>query len=348
METLKARVIYNPTSGKELAKKNLADILNILEQAGYEASAYATTPEPFSARDEAKRAALAGFELVVAVGGDGTINEVVNGIAPLEKRPKMAIIPAGTTNDYARALKIPRDNILKAAQVILKNQTVKMDIGQANNRYFINIGAGGYLTELTYEVPSQLKSVFGYLAYFVKGAEMLPRVKPVEMKLTYDDGEYVGKASMFFLGLTNSVGGFEQIVPDAQLDDGKFSLIIVKTANVIEILHLIALMMNGGKHVNDPRIIYTKTSQLTAETLDPDVRMMINIDGEYGGDAPMTFVNLHQHIETFANLDEMEDKAVSSNPYEDATQAFVKEVEVLTDEDLDNDGEIEGHPHKSE
>ena len=145
----KARVIYNPTSGKETMKRSLADILNALEQAGYEASAYATTPKPNSAKDEATRAALAGFDLIVAAGGDGTINEVVNGIAPLETRPKMAIIPGGTTNDYARALRIPRDNPKAAAEVILKNQTVKMDIGKTPEQYFINIAAGGHLTELT-------------------------------------------------------------------------------------------------------------------------------------------------------------------------------------------------------
>ncbi len=159
----KARVIYNPTSGKELLKKNLADILQALEESGYEASAYATTPEENSAKNEATRAAKAGFDLIVAAGGDGTINEVVNGIASLEQRPKMAIIPAGTTNDYARALKIPRDNIKAAAEVIKKNQTVKMDIGHTDDSYFINIAAGGYLTELTYEVPSELKSIFAIL-----------------------------------------------------------------------------------------------------------------------------------------------------------------------------------------
>lgn len=338
---MRARVIYNPTSGKELMKRNLPDILQILEDAGYEASAFATTPEPKSACKEARRASLAGYDLVVAAGGDGTINEVVNGIAPLEKRPRMAIIPGGTTNDYARALRIPRNNIIEAARIIAKQQTVRMDIGQAGQTYFINIGAGGYLTELTYEVPSQLKSIFGYLAYLVKGAEMLPRVKPINMRLKYDDGEYEGKASMFFLGLTNSVGGFEQIVPDAQLDDGKFSLIIVKTANIVEILHLAALMLNGGKHINDPRIIYTKTSHLQVAPMDEGVRLMINLDGEYGGDAPMEFTNLKQHIEMHANLDEIPNEAVTAaDEYSEATSAFVKEVEVLTDDDINGDGKI--------
>ena len=129
--TSKARLIYNPVSGHEQMPKNVADILDVLEQAGYEASAFRTTPEQNSARNEATRAAKEGFDLIVAAGGDGTINEVVNGIAFLENRPKMAIIPAGTTNDYARALAIPRDNIPDAAKVILKNKTRKMDIGKA-------------------------------------------------------------------------------------------------------------------------------------------------------------------------------------------------------------------------
>ena len=348
----KARVIYNPTSGKELVKKNLADILNVLEDSGYEASAFATTPEQDSAKNEARRAALQGFDLIVAAGGDGTINEVVNGIAPLESRPLMAVIPAGTTNDYARALKIPRNNILEAAKVVQKNQTVKMDIGKASDNYFINIAAGGHLTELTYEVPSELKSIFGYLAYLVKGAEMLPRVKPIKVKMTYDEGVYEGNASMFFLGLTNSVGGFEQIAPDAKLDDGKFSLIIVKTANIFEIVHLVALMLNGGKHVEDNRLIYTKTNYLHAETLDTNNRMLINLDGEFGGEAPMTFQNLHQHIEMFANMDDIPSDAVigsydevaedDEEDYEEVTRDFVKEVEKLTDQDIDGDGKIAG------
>ena len=148
--TSKARLIYNPVSGHEQMPKNVADILDVLEQAGYEASAFRTTPEQNSARNEATRAAKEGFDLIVAAGGDGTINEVVNGIAFLDKRPKMAIIPAGTTNDYARALAIPRDNIPDAAKVILKNKTRKMDIGKAvfgdQTQYFVNIAASGSLT----------------------------------------------------------------------------------------------------------------------------------------------------------------------------------------------------------
>lgn len=339
---MRARIIYNPTSGRELIKRNLVDILQIYEEAGYETSAFATTADANSAYNEAKRVAQEGFDLIVAAGGDGTINEVVNGIAGLKRRPKMAIIPAGTTNDYARALHIPRNNLLEAAKMIQKNQTIKMDIGKAvmneKETYFINIGGGGLLTELTYDVPSSLKSVFGYLAYFAKGAEMLPRIKPIPMHIEYDEGVYEGTASMFFVAVTNSVGGFEQLAPDALLDDGKFTMIVVKTANQIEILHLIALLLNGGKHIEHPNILYAKTSKIHARPAN-NSRMMINLDGEYGGDAPVTFINLHQHIEMFANVDEIMGAVTNPIDYtEEVEEAFIREVEGLTNEDINEDG----------
>ncbi|MFK5705544.1 diacylglycerol kinase [Ligilactobacillus sp. LYQ112] len=306
----RCRIIYNPTSGREAMRNDLVDILTIMERAGYETSAYATTPEPDSAKNEAVRAAKNGFALIIAAGGDGTINEVVNGLAPLKKRPKLGIIPAGTTNDYARALHIPLESPVEAARVIARGQTIKIDIGQAGDRYFANIAAGGLLTELTYSVPSELKSMFGYMAYLVKGAELLPKIKPVDMHLEYDGGTYDGKASMFFLALTNSVGGFEQIAPDASLDDGKFTLIVVKTGNLLDLMKLAVKVFAGGNHIDDPSILYVKTAKLVAKTASE--RMMINIDGEYGGDAPMTFRNLKQHLEICANTDQLPETAVTA------------------------------------
>jgi diacylglycerol kinase (ATP) len=308
----RARIIYNPTSGREAIRRDLVDILDVYEEAGYETSAFATTPEPNSAMMEAKRAAEAGFDLLVAAGGDGTINEVVNGIAPLDKRPMLAIIPAGTTNDYARALSIPREDPLAAAKVILKGKAAKMDIGQANDSYFINIAAGGSLSELTYSVPSKLKSMYGYLAYVVKGAEMLTSIKPMDIYVKYDDGEFNGKSAMFFLALTNSVGGFEQIVPDAKLDDGKFTLLIVKTTKFAEILNLITEVLKG-KHVNNPNLIYVKSEKVEVSSTKND-RIMINLDGEYGGDAPVTFINHKQHIKIVANIDDISSDTLVAAP----------------------------------
>ncbi|WP_273711593.1 diacylglycerol kinase family lipid kinase [Leuconostoc mesenteroides] len=323
----RARIIYNPTSGREAIKREMLDIFAVYEKAGYETSAFATTPEPLSAAKEARRAAEAGFDLIVAAGGDGTINEVVNGLSPLTKRPMMAVIPAGTTNDYARALKLPRDEPLEAAKVILQNETIKMDIGKIEKdneiKYFMNIAALGTISEVTYAVPSLMKSLYGYLAYLVKGAELITRVKAVNAKVIFDDGEYSGKTSMIFLALTNSVGGFESIVPDAKLDDGRFTLLIIKEANLAQMLQMVAQMINGGKHIDNPKLIYKKTNKVEILPLDND-QMKVNLDGEYGGDAPMKFTDLQQHIEFVANRSGMSENSVSV-----AKRKFVEEAEKL-------------------
>ncbi|CAH1850214.1 diacylglycerol kinase family lipid kinase [Convivina intestini] len=324
----RARIIYNPTSGREVIKREMLDILAVYEQAGYETSAFATTPDPLSAAKEAERAAKEGFDLIVAAGGDGTINEVVNGVAPLRKRPMIAIIPAGTTNDYARALKIPRDEPLEAAKVIFKNENIKMDIGKVNNqkgtKYFMNIAALGTISEVTYSVPSIMKSLYGYLAYLIKGTKLIARVKNVNARVSYDGGEYSGSISMIFLALTNSVGGFESIVPDAKLDDGKFTLLIVKTANIFQIMELVAQTLNGGRHIDNENLIYKKTNKVEITPLS-DEQLKVNLDGEYGGDAPMSFKNLRQHIRFVANRSAMSVRAIEEN----AKQQFVEEVEKL-------------------
>ena len=253
-----------------------------------------------------------GFDLIVAAGGDGTINEVVNGVAPLKNRPKLAFIPTGTTNDYARALKIPMGDPVAAARIIEKNQTIKMDIGQAyGKKYFINIAAAGTLTELTYSVPSEVKSRLGYLAYVAKGAEMLPKSKLRKVHIEHDHGVFEGKVSLIFVALTNSIGGFEKLAPDTVLDDGNFTLILVKTARLFDMLGLMIQAINGGQHVTDVNVEYLKTSKLKLEVLDKKAPFMLNLDGEYGGDTPVELEVLHNHLEFFANIDEISDSALS-------------------------------------
>jgi len=180
----RARIIYNPTSGRELFKKSLADVLIKLEDAGYETSAYATKAEG-DAIQAARQAVEDRFDLVIASGGDGTINEVINGIAEQEYRPNIGVIPMGTVNDFGRALLIPKD-ILQAVDVIIEGNTVPVDVGKMNNRYFINIAGGGKITEVSYEAPSKLKTVLGPLAYYIKGLEMLPEIKATDIRIEYD------------------------------------------------------------------------------------------------------------------------------------------------------------------
>jgi len=294
----RARIIYNPTSGREAFKKHLPDVLQKFEQAGYETSCHATTCEG-DAIEAARKAAERGFDLIVAAGGDGTINEVVNGIAGLENRPKLAVIPVGTTNDFARAIGIPLNNVLQAVETILTGEPKKIDIGQVNGQYFINIAGGGRLTELTYEVPSKLKTMVGQLAYYLKGMEMLPSIRPAEVKIEYDGKLFEGEIMLFLVSLTNSVGGFEKLAPDSSLNDGMFDLLILKKANLAEFIRIATLALRGD-HINDEHIIYTKANRVKVVNQD---KMQLNLDGEYGGLLPGEFVNLYQHIDFMVSAD---------------------------------------------
>ncbi|ANU26069.1 diacylglycerol kinase [Planococcus versutus] len=294
----RARIIYNPTSGRELFRKHLPEVLERMEKAGYETSCHATTCEG-DAIQAARTAVERDFDLVIAVGGDGTLNEVVSGIAKFQKRPKVGLIPMGTTNDFARAVQIPRD-VTKAVDIILKGESIPVDIGLMNDdRYFINIAGGGRLTELTYEVPSKLKTVLGQMAYYLKGIEMLPSIRSSRVRIEYDGHVFDDSAMMFLIGLTNSVGGFEKLAPDASINDGKFTLLILKELNMAEFIRVASLALRGD-HLSDPHVIYAKASKIKVTT---EERVLLNLDGEYGGLLPATFENLARHIEIFVPID---------------------------------------------
>src|SRR5690625_2353055 len=260
----KARIIYNPTAGRENFKNELPLVLDQLELAGYESSAHATTGDG-DATEAATYAVQRKFDLVVAVGGDGTINEVIKGIAKKRYRPKIGIIPAGTTNDFARALDIPR-NIKSAVEVITSGHSMSIDIGQVNDQFFINIAGGGELTELTYEVPSKLKTMLGQLAYYMKGMEMLPFIKPMWAKIEYDDEVFEDEIMLFLVSNTNSVGGFEKLAPDAKLDDGYFDLLILRKTNLAEFVRIAGAALRGA-HLEDKNVIYTLAKHIIVITV---------------------------------------------------------------------------------
>jgi diacylglycerol kinase (ATP) len=298
----RARIIYNPTSGREIFKRHLPEVLVQLEKAGYETSCHATTGAG-DATEAARKAVEREFDLVVAAGGDGTINEVVNGIADQDYRPKLGIIPVGTTNDFARAIGVPR-SIEGACDIIANGEAVPIDIGcvmnEGKTRYFINIAGGGRLTELTYEVPSKLKTMLGQLAYYLKGIEMLPSIKATEARIEYDGKVFEGEIMLFLVSLTNSVGGFEKLAPDSSLNDGMFDLIILKKTNLAEFIRLVTLAVRG-EHINDPNLIYTKANRI--KVMSP---MQLNLDGEFGGMLPGEFVNLYRHLEVFVSKEKAE------------------------------------------
>ncbi len=277
----KIRVIYNPTAGKEVMKAKLHYVLDVLEQSGLEASTFATKGAG-DATTAAEFAADEGFDYVAACGGDGTVNEVVNGLARKSKRPVLGIIPAGTTNDLARALGIPLQ-IEEAAKTIAERHQIPFDLGQiGSDRYFVNIAACGRLTEITYDVPSKMKTMLGYMAYYVKGLELLPRLRPIHLHVESENQHYDGKVMLCLITNSRHVAGFHDVAPNAMVNDGLFDVILVKRTNLGELIRLVSAALRG-EHLGDERVVYFQASELHLSSKEP---VELNIDGEYGGRLP--------------------------------------------------------------
>jgi diacylglycerol kinase (ATP) len=291
----RARLIYNPTSGREEIKRRLPDILQRLERGGLETSTHATIGEG-DATLAAAEAVERGFDIVIAAGGDGTLYEVINGLAEKPNRPPLGILPLGTTNDFARALGIPKHWEF-AVDLILQQHTRAIDVGKVNNRYFINIAGGGSLTELTYEVPSKLKTMIGQLAYYMKGLEKLPRLRPIELHIRADSLELDEEVMMFLICNSNSVGGFERLAPEASLDDGMLDVLVLRKCNLADFIRIVSTALRG-EHLNDPHVIHFKASSL--QVTSPDY-VQINLDGELGGTLPCQFSVLPTHLRIFVD-----------------------------------------------
>ncbi|TGV05092.1 YegS/Rv2252/BmrU family lipid kinase, partial [Mesorhizobium sp. M00.F.Ca.ET.186.01.1.1] len=246
---------------------------------------------------EAARAVARGFDVILAAGGDGTIYEVVNGMAEQKARPTLGIIPCGTSNDFARAVGIPK-SITRATEIIAKGKKKRIDLGRINNRYFMNIAGGGSLTNLTYEVPSKLKTLMGQMAYYVKGLEKLPSLHPIRVRLESRKEVLLDEEIMVFLiANSHSVGVFDKLAPEADLSDGKLDVIVVKKMNIAEFIRL-ATQAVRGEHLRDPNILYFQADYIKATSPSGEV-VQLNLDGELGGQLPCVVEALPGHIELF-------------------------------------------------
>lgn len=289
-------IIYNPAAGKNKFRKLLPDAEKILTNADFEVTLVPSTPAPKSTTLIAKQAAEAEYEVVIAAGGDGTVNEVVNGLMQVEKRPKLGILPVGTTNDYARALNFAKDP-LEALQIIAKQETIRVDIGKANEtEFFINNAAGGRITEITYAVKESMKSKWGRLAYLFSGLTVLPKLSPVNVEITYNEEIFKGEILLFFVNKTNSVGGMETLCPPAQLNSGMFELLILKKVSPKKLFQLFASIK--GTHLNSPHVIHARTNKVTIKS---DADLNVSYDGVYGGKAPYTLEVIPEALEVFAD-----------------------------------------------
>lgn len=269
--------IYNPKAGKSAIKGNLSDILEELSKLDYEIVIHPTKA--------AKDALLyvetkgKGFDLIVCCGGDGTLDEVVAGMQRAELKVPLGYIPAGSTNDFANSLRIPKQMRL-AARAVAEGQEYSCDVGKMNEDYFVYVAAFGVFTDVSYKTSQEWKNTLGHLAYILEGAKSLSSVKSWQMRFESEECSGSGKFLYGMITNSDSVGGFKGLTgKDVTLNDGVFEVTLIKDPgnNLIEWPMMINALLTKEKHSH---IISFKTAKVDfySEEMVPWTR-----DGEYGG-----------------------------------------------------------------
>ncbi|HVJ49370.1 diacylglycerol/lipid kinase family protein [Desulfitobacterium sp.] len=276
----KLRLIYNPYAGRRRLVNELDTVIRIFQEGGYEVHIHrAKSPEDI----EHTAARCRDIDTLVVAGGDGSIHQAVNGLMRIsvEQRPALGIIPVGTANDLAFALKLPK-SIADACEVIAQGATFGMDLGMVNDRYFVNVASAGLLTDVSPKVDIRVKNSLGQLAYYLKGIETLPSFRPFHVEFEHQGRKYSEDALLLLAVNGLSVGGIRQLVPRASLTDGKLDFLIVKQSGWPEAMRLLLKAVGGGK-VESDRLIQFQTEQLQ---ITCDRELSSDLDGEWGPNSP--------------------------------------------------------------
>lgn len=275
---MKLLFVYNPHSGVGKIRSQLSDILDIMVRAGYEVSVHPTQAVGDATEVTAARAAQ--YDLVVCCGGDGTLDETVAGLMQSGCGVPLGYIPAGSTNDFAVSLGLPK-NMKKAAQIAVGGADFQCDVGLFGEKNFIYIAAFGLFTDVSYQTKQELKNALGHVAYILEGAKRLGSHPSYRMRVEYHGGAIEDEFIYGMVTNSLSVGGFKGMTgSDVALDDGLFEVMLIKTPRNAAELNEIIVALTRQRPESD--FIYTlKTDELQ---ISPYQSIPWTLDGEYGGD----------------------------------------------------------------
>jgi diacylglycerol kinase (ATP) len=216
------------------------------------------------------------YDLVIAAGGDGTVNEVVNGIAGAAWQPRLGIVPLGTANDFATGVGLPAE-LAAAVEVAVSGRPRAVDVARVNERYFINVSTGGFGAEATESAPPEAKRLLGPWAYLITGARKFVDLRAMPMRVEAD-GRVLesGRVLLFAVGNGRQTGGGTLLTPRAELCDGKLDLLIVPELPRLDLLALLP-DLRAGSHLRSPDITYARVQHIVVEA---EEELSVNADGE--------------------------------------------------------------------
>ena len=273
--------IFNPNSGKGKIKNALFEIIDKFTDNGYDITLYPTKKPGDCEKQVEERAE--SYDLIVISGGDGTLNEAVNGMLKLEegKRVPIGYIPSGTMNDFASTNNISATP-LDAVDGIINGRYINYDVGSFNGRPFIYVAAFGAFTDVSYATPQTYKNILGPAAYFLEGIKSLPKIKGVHTVITTDTGEVIDtNAALVMIMNSTSVAGFTfGEFYDIDTSDGLFEILVVPmSVNLLDLRAIITGIKNGERNINGASMICAKSAHIQT-----DESVKWTLDGEYGGE----------------------------------------------------------------
>ena len=268
-------LIINPNSGMKKANKYLTDILVMFKEHGYETKVCITSKTgdayQYIADNHNK------CNLIVCIGGDGTLNQVVSAMLDCECDKPLGYIPAGSTNDFATGMKLSK-KILHAANDIMTGKITYIDIGKFNDRYFSYVASCGLFTKVSYQTSQSDKNLYGHLAYVLEGIKDLASVKSQHLRFEFDGKVFEDDYVFAAVCNSTSVGGILTLNPDmVDLNDGLFEVFLIKMPkNIIE-LNSIIMSLNAKDYSSDLITFYSVSSAKIYASKD----INWTIDGEF-------------------------------------------------------------------
>ena len=273
----KALFLFNPQAGKSQVKNNLMGIIDLFVKQEYDVNVHPTQSQGDITRILSESASE--YDLILLAGGDGTLNEAVNGLMTVEQRPMIGYIPAGTVNDVASSLHIPK-NIRKAAVKISNGQPYSYDVGAFNQRYFIYTAAFGAFTAASYATPRNSKKALGRTAYLLEGIKRLSSIKGYRVRIEYDGGCLEDNFLLGMVTNSTSVGGFKLFDRDRiSLNDGLLEASLIKMPRTP--LEFQSLLNALSSRKADAKTVTVLTS--TSFKITTTEELAWTLDGEYGG-----------------------------------------------------------------
>jgi len=277
----KVKLIYNPFSGDKRFKDHLDIYAEVFHYSGWETHLVRAVSE--KSLDESIQDIDSNYALVAVAGGDGTVNLAVNALMRHGVDIPLGILPAGTANDFANFIKMPRDH-RAAAQAIAEKIVVPVDLGMANDRYFINVCGVGKLFNVSQAIRGQFKGALGKLAYYLKGVGSFPNMPPTGLRIT-TASQVIEDEFFIVLALNSSgAGGIERLSATASIDDGLLDVLAFPAMSMIDAAGVFIKVLTG-EHLEDRRVIVMREASIKIECID-GYGVGTDVDGESGPDMP--------------------------------------------------------------